>query len=172
MKTLVWIGSSCVVAMVAFVAGFLWIPHGAPTASTKVVNDSAESLTLISVEYHTCGNTGSVRTNGLESGQSRRFVYHVCGEGGYTVYGTLMPAADSLAIGGLPLGLAHHVRLLRPVASGQPLTWRDVAVDETNVAVRFRRQMEAEWRPSAGAVRGAMERESVLANGAVRPHSD
>jgi hypothetical protein len=85
MKTLVWIGSSCVVAMWPSSRVFLWIPHGAPTASTKVVNDSAESLTLISVEYHTCGNTGSVRTNGLESGQSRRFVYHVCGEGGYTV---------------------------------------------------------------------------------------
>ena len=41
------------------------------------------------------------------------------GEGGYTVYGKLMPAADSLALGGLPLGLAHRVKLVRPVASGQ-----------------------------------------------------
>ena len=29
------------------------------------------------------------------------------GEGGYTVYGKLVPAAASLALGGLPLGLAH-----------------------------------------------------------------
>src|SRR4029453_6685097 len=35
------------------------------------------------------------------------------GEGGYTVYGRLMPAADSLRLGGLPLGLAHGVRLVR-----------------------------------------------------------
>ncbi len=28
------------------------------------------------------------------------------GEGGYTVYGRLMPAADSIAQGALPLGLA------------------------------------------------------------------
>src|SRR4051812_12653662 len=33
------------------------------------------------------------------------------GEGGYTVYGKLMPAADSRALGGLPLGLAHGVKL-------------------------------------------------------------
>ncbi len=38
------------------------------------------------------------------------------GEGGYTVLGKLLPAATSRAMGGLPLGLAHHVRLLRPVA--------------------------------------------------------
>ena len=69
------------------------------------------------------------------------------GEGGYTVYGKLMPAADSLALGGLPLGLAHHVKLVRPVASGQPVKWSDVAVDAANAAVRFRREMEAEFRP-------------------------
>jgi predicted homoserine dehydrogenase-like protein len=67
------------------------------------------------------------------------------GEGGYTVYGKLMPAADSLGLGGLPLGLAHKVRLLRDIAAGQPLSWRDVAVDETSQAVRIRREMEASF---------------------------
>src|SRR5258706_5664131 len=37
------------------------------------------------------------------------------GEGGYTIYGKLYPAADSLALGGLPLGLAHDVKLLHPI---------------------------------------------------------
>jgi len=64
------------------------------------------------------------------------------GEGGYTVYGKLMPAADSLALGGLPLGLAHRVVLKRAVARGAPVRWSDVAVDETNTAVRARREME------------------------------
>ena len=73
------------------------------------------------------------------------------GEGGYTVYGRLMPAADSLALGGLPLGLAHHVRLRRPIERGQPVKWNDVAFDEADAAVRFRRQMEAEFRPSSAA---------------------
>jgi predicted homoserine dehydrogenase-like protein len=58
-----------------------------------------------------------------------------------------MPAAASLALGGLPLGLAHHVKLLRPVASGEPVKWTDVAVDESDAAVRYRREMEADFRP-------------------------
>jgi predicted homoserine dehydrogenase-like protein len=64
------------------------------------------------------------------------------GEGGFTVYGQLFPAADSLACGGLPLGLAHGVKLLRAVAKGQPIHWSDVAVDESDPTVRFRREME------------------------------
>src|SRR6266576_2585464 len=58
------------------------------------------------------------------------------GEGGYTVVGRLTPAADSLAQGCLPLGLAHGWKLLRPVAAGQPVRWSDVAIDANSTAVR------------------------------------
>jgi predicted homoserine dehydrogenase-like protein len=68
------------------------------------------------------------------------------GEGGYTVVGRLMPAADSLAQGCLPLGLAHGCRLLMPVAAGQPVTWGDVAIDGGSAAVRLRREMEETFR--------------------------
>ena len=64
------------------------------------------------------------------------------GEGGFTVYGRLMPAADSLRLGGLPLGLAHGVKLERPVNAGAPVRWADVAHDATQPAVVFRREME------------------------------
>jgi predicted homoserine dehydrogenase-like protein len=64
------------------------------------------------------------------------------GEGGYTVVGRLMPAADSLAQGCLPLGLAQGCKLLRPVTAGQPLRWSDVAIDANSSAVRARREME------------------------------
>jgi predicted homoserine dehydrogenase-like protein len=64
------------------------------------------------------------------------------GEGGFTVWGKLMPAADSLSLGGLPIGLAHHIKLRRPVKAGTPLSWNDVVADETNDAVKFRRKME------------------------------
>ena len=64
------------------------------------------------------------------------------GEGGYTVVGKLMPAETSLDIGALPLGLAHGVKLLKPIAAGQPVCWADVAVDETSLAVKLRREME------------------------------
>src|SRR4051812_38489886 len=64
------------------------------------------------------------------------------GEGGYTVVGRLMPAADSLAQDCLPLGLAHGWKVLRPIAAGQPVRWSDVAVDANSTAVRVRREME------------------------------
>lgn len=64
------------------------------------------------------------------------------GEGGYTVAGRLMPAADSLARDCLPLGLAHGWKVLRPVPAGQPVKWSDVAVDGNSTAVRIRREME------------------------------
>lgn len=68
------------------------------------------------------------------------------GEGGHTVYGKLMPAADSLACGALPIGLAHHVVLQHPVAAGQPVRWSDVVIDASSQAVQVRREMEALFR--------------------------
>ena len=64
------------------------------------------------------------------------------GEGGFTVYGKLLPASESLRLGGLPLGLAHKVRLKRAVAAGEAVRWQDVEIDDSP-AVRFRREMEA-----------------------------
>ena len=46
-------------------------------------------------------------------------------------------------IGGLPLGLAHGVKVVRPVAKGQSLCWDDVAMDQGSAAYRVRREMEA-----------------------------
>jgi predicted homoserine dehydrogenase-like protein len=68
------------------------------------------------------------------------------GEGGYTVWGKLLPAATSLRIGGLPLGLAHGVKVVRPVAQGQSLSWDDVAMDTQTHAYQIRREMESAHR--------------------------
>jgi predicted homoserine dehydrogenase-like protein len=68
------------------------------------------------------------------------------GEGGFTAWGKLMPAGESLRVGGLPIGLAHHVTLRRAVKAGATLTWSDVIVDEASEAVRIRREMEAQFR--------------------------
>ena len=73
------------------------------------------------------------------------------GEGGYTVYGKLMPAEDSLACGGLPIGLAHNVTLKSPVAKDQPVTWANVDIDATSQAVQIRREMEAMFAHQAAA---------------------
>ena len=73
------------------------------------------------------------------------------GEGGYTVVGRLMPADASLQIGALSLGLAHGVKLLKPVAAGQPVHWTDVAVDESSPAIKVRREMEKLFAPDLEA---------------------
>jgi len=77
------------------------------------------------------------------------------GEGGYTVWGKLLPAETSRRIGGLPLGLAHQVRVTRAVAKGQSLCWGDVAIDATTRAYRLRREMEVQAAPQPGAVQAA-----------------
>jgi predicted homoserine dehydrogenase-like protein len=69
------------------------------------------------------------------------------GEGGYTVWGRLIPAAASLAQRALPIGLAHDLKLKRAVAKGQVVTWDDVEVPADGLAVRIRREMERAFAP-------------------------
>ena len=64
------------------------------------------------------------------------------GEGGYTVYGKLMPSARSIAAGALPIGLAHGLTLRNDVPAGAPVAQSDVALDENAEAVRMRREAE------------------------------
>ena len=44
--------------------------------------------------------------------------------------------------GGAPIGLAHDVKLTRPVAQHQPLTWQDVTTIRSDAA-----QFRAKWKP-------------------------
>lgn len=64
------------------------------------------------------------------------------GEGGWTVYGKVTTAARSAAIGALPIGLAHGVRLTRDVPAGATLTGADVTLDEGSEIVLLRRELE------------------------------
>jgi predicted homoserine dehydrogenase-like protein len=77
------------------------------------------------------------------------------GEGGYCVYGKLMRAEDSLARRGLPIGLAHKVKLVRPVAEGAAVSWDDVEIAEDDI-VLIRREMERDFA-AATARRTAAE---------------
>ena len=65
------------------------------------------------------------------------------GEGGYTVWGKLLPKQKSLSLGGVPLGLAHDVKVVRPVAKGQVVTWDDVAMDTSTRAYQLRMELQA-----------------------------
>lgn len=68
------------------------------------------------------------------------------GEGGFTVWGKILRAEDSLAHRALPIGLAHQVKVVRPVAEGAVVSWDDVAVPD-NATVRFRKEMERHFAP-------------------------
>ena len=70
------------------------------------------------------------------------------GEGGFCVWGKQTPADASLEAGYLPLGLAHNVALKRDIAVGMPLRWADVGCDESDSAVKIRREMEAAFARS------------------------
>jgi predicted homoserine dehydrogenase-like protein len=65
------------------------------------------------------------------------------GEGGYTVWGKLIPARASLDRSALPIGLAKDIRLTRPVAAGEIVAFDDVALDRTTTAFSLRRESEA-----------------------------
>lgn len=67
------------------------------------------------------------------------------GEGGHTVWGKLYPAKRSLEVGGLPIGLAHGVRLKRDIAENAPVRWEDVDYDANTHATKLRRAMEARF---------------------------
>ena len=122
--------------------------------------DSTGRYAAMYKPYHLIGlelgiSVLSAALRGEPTGQSRSFRADVAavakrdlhqgemldGEGGYTVWGRAMPAAASLAIGALPIGLAHRVALRRGVAAGAVLTWDYVAAIDTPAAA-VRREME------------------------------
>ena len=65
------------------------------------------------------------------------------GEGGYTVWGQLYPAQTAMAIDGVPIGLAHHLKLTRDVEAGAPVTWGDVGSHPDSDIVALRKSMRA-----------------------------
>src|SRR5215831_2288017 len=92
-----------------------------------------------------CGDVVAVAKRPLSAGET------LDGEGGYTVWGKLVPAQRSLAEGALPIGLAHRVEVLRDIAAGEIVHWTDVAVHDTEAA-RVRREMEQRFGAPSAAI--------------------
>ena len=90
--------------------------RGEPTGSTRAFN----------------GDAVAIAKRDLTAGEM------LDGEGGYTVWGRLKPAADSVAEGALPIGLAHKVRLVADVPAGAVVRYADVDLGD-NPALPFRR---------------------------------
>ncbi len=68
------------------------------------------------------------------------------GEGGYAVWANAIPASKSLAIGALPIGLAHNVKLKRAVAKDSIVRFEDVELLNDLDVVALRRDMEHQAR--------------------------
>jgi predicted homoserine dehydrogenase-like protein len=64
------------------------------------------------------------------------------GEGGYSVFGRLVRADESLSHQYLPLGLSRGGRMIKPVAKDAVVNYHDVALDENPLSFRLRKQLE------------------------------
>jgi predicted homoserine dehydrogenase-like protein len=76
------------------------------------------------------------------------------GEGGYTVYGTLVPAERGCAEGLLPIGLARGIALNAPVAAGQAVRYSDIEPPPGSTALGLRKELELKLTgpaPAAGS---------------------
>jgi len=102
--------------------------RGEPTGSTKAFN----------------ADVAAVAKKDLQPGDT------LDGEGGYTVFGRLAGAQESLGSGYLPLGLSGNAKVVRQVSRGSILTYQDVELDESLFSYQVRKEMEREKRKSLG----------------------
>ncbi len=120
------------------------------------------SVASIAVRGEATGATGDWRGDVVATAKrALKAGERLDGEGGFTVYGKLVPAADSLAQDALPIGLAHDMVLKTDVPAGHPVRWSDVAFDDGQEAIRVRRAMEDVFRGAlglGGAARQVAER--------------
>jgi predicted homoserine dehydrogenase-like protein len=129
--------------------------YGLPTDSTGRFAAMYKPFHLIGLELGISVLSAALR--GEPTGQARAFRGDAVavakralapgeildGEGGYTVWGKLMPADRSVATGALPIGLAHGVGVVRPVPEGAVLTRADVEPLIDSQALALRRETEA-----------------------------
>lgn len=71
------------------------------------------------------------------------------GEGGFAVWANAIPAEKSLRLRALPIGLAHHVKVIRPVPRDTIVTFDDVELVDDLDVVAIRREMETRFAKPA-----------------------
>ncbi|PHP68586.1 flagellar biosynthesis protein FlgA [Zhengella mangrovi] len=129
--------------------------YGLPTDSTGLYAAMYKPFHLIGMELGISVLSAALR--GEPTGQSLAFRADAVavakrdlkpgdmldGEGGYTVYGKCLPAARSVALGALPIGLAHGLRMTRAVARGTVVTRGDVEAPAPGLTGDLRAETEA-----------------------------
>lgn len=68
------------------------------------------------------------------------------GEGGYTVFGRLVQADESVQGRYFPIGLSTGARVIRPLAKDSILTYDDVRVDDRLFSYKLRKSVEEEFK--------------------------
>ena len=86
------------------------------------------------------GDVVSVSKRNLKKGEK------LDGEGGFTVWGKLIPASTSLNLQALPIGLANDMYLKNDINKDKIITWNDVEFDTNNEIIKYRHQMENKFR--------------------------
>ena len=129
--------------------------YGMNTDSTGQYSAMYKPFHLIGLELNISVLSAALR--GCPTGATRHFSGDVVatakrdlktgemldGEGGFTVWGKLYPAARSVAMNALPIGLAHHVRLTADIPAGEVVCWHHVDIDHHAEAVRLRHAQQA-----------------------------
>jgi len=127
--------------------------------------DSSGEYSAMYRPYHLIGlelgiSVASVVLRGEPTGSTESFVADVAsvakrdlrpgdildGEGGYTVFGRLVRAGESMQGKYLPIGLSGRVKVVRPVAKGSILTYDDVQVDDKLFSYKLRQTVEQEFK--------------------------
>jgi predicted homoserine dehydrogenase-like protein len=135
----------------------------------RIVADSSEAYSIMYRPTHLIGlelgiSVASVGLLGVPTGTPSSHVADVVaaakkdlapgdildGEGGYTVYGQLVPAEQSIGSRYLPIGLSSQASVVTRVTRDSILTYDDVALDQSRFALRIRRKIEEEFSPPAG----------------------
>ena len=86
------------------------------------------------------GDVVSISKRNLKKGEK------LDGEGGFTVWGKLIPANTSLKLKALPIGLASDMYLKHDIDRDNIITWNDVEFDSNDEIISYRHQMENKFR--------------------------
>ena len=86
------------------------------------------------------GDVVSVSKKNLKKGEK------LDGEGGFTVWGKLIPASTSLNLKALPIGLANDMFLKNDIDKDKIITWNDVEFDSNDEIISYRHKMEIKFR--------------------------
>jgi len=134
-------------------------------SSHESQTDASGQYSVVYRPFHLIGlelgmSVASVALRGEDTGSPGSFIADVAsvakkdlkpgdvldGEGGYTVFGRLVRAADSVSHKYLPIGLGRGVKVIRPVAKSSFLTYDDLEMDSNQFSFKIRRQLEEELR--------------------------